>query len=252
MVTLSVPSKHCVLACLVLRLAACSTSPSAGSASTNPCGLLTPGDIEGVLGAHADPGQRVQAIGERQRRICSYRVAAPLRTVIVYLGHGTPRPPGRDIIESGATLARAGVYVMIDAQFPPRGFSPSAERLARIALNHAAPPDGRRQQAQTRHTFCARSPLYGQIGYDSDIHQFFGRIAGLPADRYVETRWLATGGSTTTPITETSGRTDTRGVATFAGTPSFISESTHVGSVTVFTGSSSKDAKRIGPPALPC
>lgn len=184
--------------------------------------------------------------------MCSYRVAGPLGTLTVYLGHGASPLRGQDTMESGATLARGEVYVVIDAQYPPQGFHPFAQRLAKIALNHAAPSGSDLRQASTRHTFCARPPLHGQVGYDSDTHQFFGRIAGLPADRYAETHWIATGGSTVTPITETSGRTDKRGVATLTGTPSFISESTHVRSVTVFIGSSGKDATRIGPPAHPC
>ena len=141
---------------------------------------------------------------------------------------------------------------MIDAQNPPQGFHPVAIRLAKIALNRAAPPGGNLRPALTRHTFCTRSPMHGQVGYDTGTDLLFGRIAGLPVDRYVEFHWIAAGVSTARPISETSGRTDKRGVAIFTGTPSFFSESDHVGSVTVFVGSTGKDAKRIGPPALPC
>ena len=103
-----------------------------------------------------------------------------------------------------------------------------------------------------RHTFCARTPLRGRIGYDTRSGQFFGTVMGLPADHYLLTRWLD---ATVTPprrVAETSSRTDRHGAARFTGTPSFISPSAHVTQVIFNVGASDRDAHPYGLPAYPC
>ena len=112
---------------------------AANSAVTNPCSLLTREDVAREVGGDAAVGQRVQAIGEREQRLCTYRVSTALGTVLVYLGQGRP-PHGAGVDASGATEVRGHNYVSIGAQNPNDTFPPIALRLAQQAIKRA---DGR-------------------------------------------------------------------------------------------------------------
>jgi hypothetical protein len=89
------------------------------------------------VGAKTEAGTRVPAIsppnGAREW-LCNYPVASPVRTVIVYLGHGGS-PSGTGIDREGATQVRGNVYVSITAQYPDKTFGPRALQLAQIAIS---------------------------------------------------------------------------------------------------------------------
>jgi hypothetical protein len=110
------------------------------STLTNPCDLLTREQVAHVLGVKTEAGTRVPAMrppNAKREWLCDYEVAAPVRTVVVYLGHGQP-PQGSGIDPEGATQARGNVYVSIFAQYPDKSFGPIALRLAQIAITRAA------------------------------------------------------------------------------------------------------------------
>ena len=117
---------------LLLSATACSSSGS----SSDPCSLLRRSEIADGIGADVDIGHRVQAIGEKDRRMCAYRVSTSLDTVSVYLGHGVP-PGGTGTTIGGATAARGSTYVSVGAKKPDRSFPALALRLAQKALARA-------------------------------------------------------------------------------------------------------------------
>jgi hypothetical protein len=122
-----------VLSSVALLALGCSTSHSA---STNPCALLSRQDVANAVGGQADAGRRTQAIGETDRRLCTYRVTAKVGTVVVYLGQGRP-PKTFGATPGGATAAEGSVYVSVYAQYPNDSFSRVAQLLAQRALTPA-------------------------------------------------------------------------------------------------------------------
>jgi hypothetical protein len=113
--------------------AACS---SGRAVSVDPCSLLKPSEIASAIHGGVDSGERVQAIGETERRMCSYRVTTALKTVTVYLGRGRP-PHGSGTSWGGATATRGNAYVSVSAQLPDRGFSLLASSLAERAVDRS-------------------------------------------------------------------------------------------------------------------
>lgn len=124
---------RCKLGLVLLLALGCSSSHSAVS---NPCALLTRAEVARAIGGRADVGKREHAIGEKERRICSYAVSTSVRTVTVYLGRGHPEA-GTGVDAGGATESRGAVYVSIGAQYPDKNFPPVALRLARKAITRA-------------------------------------------------------------------------------------------------------------------
>ena len=92
--------------------------------------------IERTINAHTEPGVRVQAIGETEKRVCSYRVSSSVRTITVYLGKGSP---GQQTLAIGPTRSRGNLFVRIGAQFEDARFRPLAERLATQAISRVSP-----------------------------------------------------------------------------------------------------------------
>ena len=128
-----------VLSSVALLALGCSTSKSA---STNPCALLSRQDVANAVGGQADAGRRVQAIGETDRRLCTYhvtRATAKVGTVLVYLGRGRP-PSTSGATPGGAIAAQGSVYVSVGAQYPDDSFSRVARLLADRALTRAVGP----------------------------------------------------------------------------------------------------------------
>jgi hypothetical protein len=120
---------------LFLAIACSASHPT----STSPCDLLTRDQVAHVVGAKTEAGTRVPAIvppTAAREWLCNYLVAAPIRTVVVYLGRGGS-PSGSGIDREGATEARGNVYVSITAQYPDKSFGPIARRLAQIAIIRA-------------------------------------------------------------------------------------------------------------------
>lgn len=127
---------HRIVGLLAFLAMGCSASHAT---ITNPCDLLTREQVADTMGAKTEGGKRVPATGPpnvTHEWLCDYSVAAPVRTVVVYLGHGRP-PQGSGIDPGGATQARGDVYVSISAQYPDKSFGPMALRLAQIAIAHA-------------------------------------------------------------------------------------------------------------------
>jgi hypothetical protein len=93
-------------------------------------------EIAAAIHGDVNAGERVPAIGETDRRMCSYRVSTSLRTVTVYLGSGEP-PHGSGTSWSGASVVRGNAYVSVSAQFPDRGFARIASTLATRAIERA-------------------------------------------------------------------------------------------------------------------
>jgi len=122
-----------VLSSVALLALGCSTSHSA---SANPCALLSRQDVANAVGGQADAGRREQAIGETDRRLCTYRVTAKVGTVVVYLGRGRP-PSTSGATPGGAIAAQGSVYVSVGAQYPDDSFSRVARLLAQRALTRA-------------------------------------------------------------------------------------------------------------------
>jgi hypothetical protein len=118
---------------VLVLVSACSSS----AASSNPCSQLRRSEIADGIGAEVEVGRRVQAIGEKEQRMCSYRVSTSLDTVTVYLGHGIP-PGGIGANVGGATAARGSAYVSISARKPDRSFPALALRLAQRAIEHTS------------------------------------------------------------------------------------------------------------------
>jgi hypothetical protein len=123
----------CALGSVALMAIGCSSPHSAVS---NPCALLTQAEVSRAIGGRADIGQRVQAMGDKERRMCSYRVNTSVGAVTVYLGKGRPRG-GTGVDASGATESHGAVYVSVGAQFPDKNFPPVALRLAKKAITRA-------------------------------------------------------------------------------------------------------------------
>ena len=121
-----------------ILIAAVSTACSSGhSVATGPCSLLKPSEIATAIHGDVNAGERVQAIGETDRRMCSYRVSTALRTVTVYLGSGRP-PHGQGTSWGGAIVVRGDAWVSVSAQYPDRGFAPIASTLAQRAIERSA------------------------------------------------------------------------------------------------------------------
>lgn len=123
----------CVLGLVLFPSVGCATSHGP---ITNPCALISRQELASAIGGHADLGHRLPAIGDSQRRVCTYGVTTSVRTVSVYLGQGPP-PHGTGANASGATEAEGNVYVSLSAQFPDRNFPLAALRLARTAIGRA-------------------------------------------------------------------------------------------------------------------
>jgi hypothetical protein len=125
-----------ILAMSVLIAAVPAACSSGHSLATGPCSLLKRSEIAMAIHGDANAGERVQAIGETDRRMCSYRVSTALRTVTVYLGSGHP-PRGPGTSSTGAIAARGNAWVSVSAQFPGRGFGLVASTLARRAIERS-------------------------------------------------------------------------------------------------------------------
>jgi hypothetical protein len=126
-----------VLAVSVLIAAVSAACSSGHSVATDPCSLLTRSEIATAIHGDVNAGERVQAIGETDRRMCSYRVSTALRTVTVYLGSGHP-PHGSGTSWSGASVVRGNAYVSVSAQVPDRNFARIASTLAKRAIERSA------------------------------------------------------------------------------------------------------------------
>lgn len=100
------------------------------------CDLLTADEISEAIGATAQPGKLVSAIGDNEARICSFSVDGNLGTISVYLGEGVPSER-QAASPSLAASASERVYVSVGAQFYDADFEPIAARLAQRALDRA-------------------------------------------------------------------------------------------------------------------
>ena len=122
------------LTAFILSAAALAACSSGRAVSANPCSLLKRSEISSVIHGGVDSGERVQAIGETEPRMCSYRVTTALKTVTVYLGRGQP-PHGSGTSWGGATVTRGNAYVSVGAQVPDGEFARLASTLAKRAVD---------------------------------------------------------------------------------------------------------------------
>jgi hypothetical protein len=124
-----------LLGILTLLAIGCSASHST---LTNPCDLLSREQVAHAVGVKTEAGTRVPAIGPpnaKREWLCAYRVAAPVRTVVVYLGQwSAPAALGH---RPGGCHPSTRQRVRVDLRAVPRQKLSADRTTARADRDHS-------------------------------------------------------------------------------------------------------------------